>query len=187
MRTANWVVSGIIATVAIAVLAAPGDAPPEGMAVPAYTEDGSLLRPEGYQTWMYLGASLGLSYRENVTRKPPGLFHNVYIQPEAYRHYKETGRFPEKTMLALALHEPKQKESINRHGYFQGHLVALEIALKDSERFSEGWAYFDFGDAKKSARPFPKDQCYDCHHQNAADDNVFVQFYPVMREIRAAK
>jgi len=24
--------------------------------------------------------------------------------------------------------------------------------------------------------------CFDCHAEHAADDNVFVQFYPILRE-----
>ena len=166
-----------------------GDSPPEGMPLPSYTQDGALRRPQGYETWMYVGASIGLSYADNTTRRPPGLFHNVFMQREAFEHYRRTGRFPEKTMFALALHEPRQKQSINRDGYFQGGLEALEIALKDSERHPDGWVYYDFGggDLKATSTPFPKDRCFNCHRQNGEDDNVFVQFYPVLRRVRAER
>jgi hypothetical protein len=189
MSKRNWAVLGVVAG-ALAVQGGAGDGPPEGMPLPSYTQDGALRRPQGYESWMYVGASIGLSYAGNTTGKPPGLFHNVYMQREAFEHYRRTGRFPEKTMLALALHEPRQKESINRDGYFQGDLEALEIALKDSERYPDGWAYYDFGSGdglKSTSTPFSKDRCFNCHRQNGEDDNVFVQFYPILRQVRAAR
>lgn len=189
MRKRYWAIVGMLVGV-IGLYGASGDAPPKGMPLPEYVEGGALQRPEGYETWMYLGASLGLSYSENASREGPGRFHNVFIQREAFEHYRRTGRFPEKTMLALALHRPRQKESINRHGYFQGELAALELAVKDSEHNQDTWAYYDFGggdNLRATSTPFPKDRCFDCHRQNAEDDNVFVQFYPVMRRLWAER
>jgi hypothetical protein len=55
--------------------------------------------------------------------------------------------------------------------------------VKDVERFPDGWAYFSFGDGSRpTAAPFPRADCFDCHRQHAASDNVFVQFYPVLRD-----
>jgi hypothetical protein len=59
------------------------------------------------------------------------------------------------------------------------------VALKDRSKFEEGWAYIDFGNGrKKSATAFPKAACYDCHLQHGAVDNVFTQFYPVLRDLK---
>ena len=33
-----------------------------------------------------------------------------------------------------------------------------------------------------TAKPFAKDRCWKCHNEHAAVDNVFVQFYPVLRD-----
>jgi hypothetical protein len=174
--------ASLLAVMAILTAAAP---PPAGMDLPSYTADGKLKRPAGFRNWVFAGASLGLSYAEVSNQAPPGRMHNVYLQPEAYQHYLKTGAFPEKTMFALVLYEPRQKESISKHGYFSGKLSAVEIAVKDSERFEEGWAYFDFGaETKEAAEPFPKDRCFACHHQNGQVDNVFVQFYPTLRDQR---
>ena len=156
------------------------------MAVPRYTEGGELLRPEGVDTWVFVGASVGLGYREGGDREGPGLIHSVQMQPEAYAHYARSGEFPEKTMFALTLYEPRQKESIARQGYFSGDLVALELAVKDHDRFDEGWGYFDFQKGDRAAAE-PKTACHDCHAANGADDNVFVQFYPVLRRLRAGR
>jgi len=155
------------------------------MSQPRYTEDKQLLLPEGYRTWVFVGASIGLSYSEQTRSDGPGAFHHIYMQPEAYAHYQRTGQFPEKTMLVMEVHKPEQKVSINKQGYFEGDRVALEVALKDHEKFEDGWAYFDFANgAKKQSKAFPKTACFSCHQQHGADDNVFTQFYPVLRAVK---
>ena len=146
---------------------------------------------------MCVGAAYGFSYGEQPS--PHSVFHHVYIQPEAYKQYQETGTFPEKTMLVMENYTPGTKEDNtaagkvdgeepfeNLHGQFEDKRVGLEVALKDSEQFEDGWAYFAFslmgGPLRDSAKAFPKTMCWDCHKAHAADDNVFVQFYPVLRE-----
>lgn len=169
----------------------------ETMVKPAYTEDGKLVLPEGYRSWVFVGSSLGLSYSSG---KPegPGVFHHVYIQPEAYSHYAETGEFPEKTILVMENYSAGSKENNtakgsvegeqefeNLHGHFEDKRVGVEVALKDGAQFEDGWAYFNFSSRdglRNTAPAFPKAVCWDCHKQHAADDNVFIQFYPVLRE-----
>ena len=156
------------------------------MVQPAYTAEGDLIRPEGYRTWVFVGASLGLSYNEGAgEREGPGAFTNVYIQPQAYRYFMDTGEFPEKTMLPMDVFRPGSRESINQAGYFEKDFAGMEAAVKDSERYADGWAYLSFrdraGGLKPAAAAFPKASCYDCHAEHAATDNVFTQFYPVLR------
>lgn len=151
---------------------------------PHYDSSGALLRPTGYSTWVFVGGSIGLTYETQQHQSSPGEFHDVYLRPESYREYLRTGKFPEKTMLVLALYPPNEKVSPAKGGYFEGDLDGLAAAVKDHEHFREGWAYFNFGQApnlKASATANPKENCYSCHSEHAADDNVFVQFYPILR------
>lgn len=160
------------------------DPAPKDMVAPEYNAEGELLLPKNYEDWVFVGASLGLSYNEEVRREGPGLFHHVYIQPQAYKHYKETGKFPDKTMLVMENFTAGSKENPNLHGYFEDQHVGLEVALKDTENHEDRWAYYNFSAPKgfkPAARAFPKAVCWDCHDQHAADDNVFVQFYPVLK------
>ena len=160
------------------------------MVKPEYTDDGALVRPSDYREWVFVGASLGLSYSEELRREGPGNFHHIYIQPEAYRQYRDEGTFPEKTMLVMENYSAGSKVNPNLHGHFEDERVGFEVALKDSEQFEDGWAYFMFSTAsglRESAKAFPKAACYDCHAEHAEDDNVFVQFYPILREARAEK
>ncbi len=156
----------------------------EHMALPRYTADRQLLRPEGYREWMFVATNLGMSYNEGQSKTPS--FHNIYMQPEAYRYYKKNGRFPDKTMLVMERYSAGSIASINRQGQFQDQFQGLEVALKDEERFPEKWAYFDFTGSgpvpAAQARPFPKEACWSCHNAHGAADNVFVQFYPILRK-----
>jgi hypothetical protein len=152
---------------------------------PAYDAKGALRRPEGYQEWTFVGASLGLSYAEGAAEDGPGEFHHVYLRPSSYAEFRRTGAFPEGTVLVLEVHEAAQKVAPSRHGLFEGRRVAVEAAVKDSARVPEGWAYYSFGDGSQAtATAFPRGACFECHRQHAARDNVFVQFYPVLRDAR---
>ncbi|MBK5290177.1 MAG: cytochrome P460 family protein [Acidobacteriia bacterium] len=187
MRKAIWSVI-LCATIFLG----PGPLGSETMSTPRYQE-GQLLRPEGYREWMFVGANYGMGYTEPDGTKAakPATFHNIYIQREAFRQYKETGKFPDKTMLVMEVVRPGTNASINRQGMFQDNAIGIEVALKDEARFPEKWAYFNFigagGKILSEAKPFPKDACWKCHNEHAAVDNVFLQFYPVLREARAKK
>lgn len=185
------IATAVLALITALVLAAQqpdtAAAPPlDGMPLPTYTAEGDLLLPEDYRTWIFVGASLGLSYSEGAAeREGPGAFTNVYIQPQAYRYFMETGEFPEGTMLPMDIYRPGSRESINQAGYFEKDFLGMEVAVKDSERYEEGWAYLSFrdrsGGLRESASAFPKERCYDCHAEHAETDNVFTQFYPVLQ------
>lgn len=156
-------------------------------AAPRYTADGDLIRPEGYREWVFIGATLGMSYREGEAAAAPGPqeFHNLYIAPAAYREYKKGGKFPEGTMLVMEKMTAASQVSINQRGHFQDKALGIEVALKDSSQYDESWAYFNFirpdGSAAPSMKAFKKESCWACHNEHAATDNVFTQFYPMLR------
>jgi hypothetical protein len=162
-------------------------APAPAMTVPSYDEGGRMRRPEGYRTWVFVGSSLGLRYEGEGTEGGPGSFHNVYIQPEAYAEFQRSGRFPEKTILAMETYSAGTREPKSNltGGFFEDELTGFSAAVKDKERFPEGWGYVSFQrDASQTAEwatPFPKERCYDCHVEHGATDNVFTQFYPMLR------
>ena len=159
-----------------------------GDSVPRYAGD-SLIRPKGFERWVLAGASIGLGYAQpsgaQAAGATGGLFHNVYIEPSAYEHYIRTGKFRERTMMAMTLYEPGQKVHPSKQGFFEGRFLAVEFSVKDSGRFPGSWAYFNFGKGAPESRAVanPRQGCQSCHAQNAADDNVFVQFYPTLRAV----
>ena len=132
---------------------------------------------------MFVGSSLGLSYSEGA----PGheMFHETLMEPAAYRHFVRTGDFADGTQLVLLLHGAAESVLPGRHGRYAAEIHGVEMAVKDLDRFEEGWAYFGFGGSdgiRTTAEAFPKDSCHDCHAEHAARDNVFVQFYPMLTE-----
>jgi hypothetical protein len=153
--------------------------PEEGR--PRYAADGRLLRPEGVERWVLVGASLGQGYRD-ATEDGPGMFHRVYLESSAYEHFLRTGQFREGTMLALAIRRAEGRVAPSRTGWTEGELTAQELAVKDRSRFEGGWAYFDFGRSASASEAFSRERCASCHARHAARDNVFVQFYPQLRE-----
>lgn len=154
---------------------------------PVYTADGALLPPQSYREWMFVGSNLDMGYSEAKAPKRSA-FHNIYIQREAYREYAATGRFPDRTILVMEQVSAGTNASINKRGKFEDEFLGIEVALKDESRFPEKWAYFNFigegGKALPAARAQPKERCWACHNEHGAADNVFVQFYPVLRAAR---
>jgi Cytochrome P460 len=147
----------------------------------------SLVQPAGYDEWPLAGASLGLSY------SPSGgngrqTFNRVYVNPTSYRTFLRDGAFPEGTTFVLELYEPADQVALPaRAGRYEGRRVGLEASVKDSKRFDGGWAYFSFDNGRAAtAPPFEPSRCQACHARHAAADNVFVQFYPRLRDVRRA-
>jgi hypothetical protein len=167
---------------ALQALLAPGDT------MPRYAGD-SLIRPDGFERWVLAGASMGLGYSQpsgaDAAGATGGMFHNVYIERTAYQHYVRTGKFREGTMMAMTLYEPGQKVHPSKQGFFEGNFLAVEFSVKDGARYPGSWAYFNFGKGARGSRAVanPRQACQSCHAQNAADDNVFVQFYPTLRAV----
>jgi hypothetical protein len=159
----------------------------ERMFQPRFSDGNQLVRPEGYREWMFVGSNLNMGYSEGGEPKE-SRFHNIYIQREAYREYAATGKFPDKTMLVMEVIAAGTNASINKKGQFADKSVGIEVALKDEKRFAEKWAYFNFigkdGAALPEAKAFAKEACWKCHNEHGAADNVFVQFYPALREAR---
>ena len=134
-----------------------------------------------------VGSSTGLSY--NAAAAPaagaaPGMFHNVYMQPWAYRELLKTGAFPQQTMFVLSFYEPSRKSTPARAGFYEGdRLPGFEVHLKKAGIDKTGWGFFGFAGGTATATLMPAAApCYACHAKDAARDNVFTQFYPPLRE-----
>jgi hypothetical protein len=180
-----------VATASIGPAWAQANHPPTDQ-LPRFTKDGSLHEPDGWETWVMVGSSMGLSYNTPgaapAAGAAPGMFHNVYMQPWAYRELMRTGVFPERTMLVLSFFEASRKSAPAKAGFYEGDRVpGIEIHLKRKGIDKSGWAFFGFADtASIGGKLPPSAACYSCHATEAAHDNVFTQFYPFVRD-RLAK
>ena len=154
--------------------------------MPQYDKDKNLLLPSNYRQWVLAGSSLGLSYAEGGGQGMQ-MFNTTLIEPTAYTHFVETGEFRDGTMLVLLLQGQGTNALPARRGQFATDVHGVEMAVKDSSRVPEGWAYYNFGGSmmgglRASATPQPKTGCYSCHVEHAKRDNVFMQFYQMLSE-----
>ncbi len=155
--------------------------------MPAYDEQDRLLLPDDYRRWIFIGSSLGLGYSES--RGGMEMFHHTFMEPTAYEHFTRTGEFREGTMLVLMLHGTGDGELPQRRGRFADDVHGVEMAVKDSRTFEDGWAYFGFGGMggiRDRAAAFASDSCFSCHSEHGGHDSVFTQFYPLLVEAAPA-
>ena len=180
-----------VACVAIAIaFSVMTRAQPAGDDGPRYTNETTLVRPDNYREWTFLSSGLSMTYEPPAGGVPPGpqLFQNVFVNPSSYRSFMETGMWPDRTIFVLEFRRAATEASINRAGRFQTDLVMLEAEVKDS-RFSDGWAFFTFGNANalsEVAEPLSGARvarCVECHTEHTAVERTFVQFYPTLYEV----
>ena len=152
-----------------------------------FTADGELIRPAGWREWVFVGSPLTPNSL-NGGNAPFPEFHSVYIDPESWAHWKETGTFREGTMFAKELTLIGDTAATSGIGFFNGDLQGFEIAHKDTKIYSKetgGWAYYSFGHKPEpyadSTAAMPTANCAACHTAAASDDMVFAQYYPILR------
>jgi hypothetical protein len=122
-----------------------------------------------------LGSALNLNYLE--TPYPTDVLSNVYMEPTAYRHFKETAEFREGTMTVLVAYSTASGAPPAVNGLYPDALVAFEMSVKDTERHPEVWGYYSFGSGPEGTMNAPA-ECFACHDEHAETDHVFTQFYP---------
>ena len=87
----------VIALLGLGGLAQNGQAPASG---PEYTSDGQMKLPENYREWVYLTTGFDMSYNPAMSMGHH-MFDNVFVNPEAYKAFLNTGTWPDKTVMVL--------------------------------------------------------------------------------------
>ncbi|MEM7016213.1 MAG: cytochrome P460 family protein [Pseudomonadota bacterium] len=150
-------------------------------------KDGVLERPTGYREWIYIGTPVTPNDMNNGKAAFPE-FHNVYIDPASWQHWKKTGEFRDGTIIIKELLSVGSKAAVSGNGYFMGEFIGLEATIKSKKHFAKepgNWAYFSFStkdhkSLKPTAEAFPAASCNACHAASAETDWVFTQYYPVL-------
>lgn len=155
-----------------------------------FAADGKLTLPADYRQWPLVGTGLGMAYgplRQTPSGRPP--FTNVFVNPSSYRAFLQDGAWPDGTLFLLEVREslPVANSASGTNGYFQGAITGIEAEVKDARRFPGKWAFFNLGKGAAGDQIPTSASCYSCHATNAAVENTFVQFYPVLREVAAEK
>ena len=184
-RTSLILVAAIVMFISVMVVKSATPAPAVG---PEYTADAQLKLPENYREWTYLTTGFDMSYSPNAQQMDHHMFDNVFVNPEAYKAFVQSGTWPDKTMLVLEQRMVEGEGSINQKGNYQGtDVMGREIHVKDEARFPGKWAFFIFDDAKTAKMVATDMACYSCHSEHAAVDTTFVQFYPTLLPIARSK
>lgn len=147
-------VAGVAAFAWIALAPPVHSQGPSGTA-PQYTPAGELLTPSGFETWVFVGSNLGLDYKHDLpvttalenAHAEQQVFHNIYINPEAYAHFVATREFPEPTVLVMEIFRAADKEpkGVLSAGVYNGERIGLQVAVKNSQRpgpHIKPWAYY---------------------------------------------
>ncbi|MBL6082043.1 cytochrome P460 family protein [Belnapia sp. T18] len=200
MKVFAWAAGAGVAVAAVAIAAfgqsSPGSGRPAGAAPPPapyesrYAEDGSMVRPEDWRTWVLVGAPAGASDQnaENPNHFPGT--HHVTMDPDSFTHWRRTGQFRDGTVLVKEIFDQVSRMSPSGVGYFQGAgRYALDMAVRDCRRFREEpecWAYFSFngeehGRYTEVGRQYPTADCNTACHVAAGHERSFAQYYPVLR------
>lgn len=155
--------------------------------------DGQMAFPADYREWVCLSSGLGMTYgpaRPGPLEDPR--FDNVFVNPEAYREFKTSGVWPEGTVFILEIRYSTSHGSINKGGFYQTDIAAIEANVKD-KRFPGGWGFFDFGGGLRPVKAKAAEMgqqaagCRACHSANGAVESTFTQFYPAALEIAMRK
>jgi hypothetical protein len=143
----------------------------------------ALMRPDGYRDWVLVGHAMG---RDDSPHGPSAygveVSHNVYMAPATYREYSRTGKFPEGAMMVMEIASAETRPDASP-------FTDLQASVKNTGRFPGGWGYFEFtagGAQKASVEASPESAgCRSCHEKHGGGDQVFTQFYPVLRVVGA--
>ncbi len=156
--------------------------------------DGRLKFPADYREWVFLSSGVGMTYGPigDAAHTGPPMFDNVFVNPASYRGFLKTGHWPDKTVFVLEVRGSESHGSINKDGHFQTGIMGIEVEVKDRSAKTGEWTFYGFGNPKNTAtavaEPIGRDAgCYSCHGRNAAVENTFVQFYPVLYDVARNK
>lgn len=144
--------------------------------------------PANYREWIYMTSGIDMTYAApgavGLTQEHHSVFDNVFVNPDAWYSFKQTGHWPDGTTFVLENRTAQDNISINKGGHTQGaEISGLEIHQKRSE----GWAFYVRGkDGAEHLVPKPA-SCYTCHESHGAVDTTFAQFYPTALPIATKK
>ena len=124
-------------------------------------------------------------------------FQNVFVSPDAYKAFAQTGHYPDKTVFVLEVRAgvPRQSKFLSPGGLYQGDIVAMRMEMRDDGRYPSKWAWFNFTQpggkgtpwVPTTPQPEPAANCLQCHVLHGAVDDSFTQFYPTLFAIAKAK
>ncbi len=153
---------------------------------PVVSADGGLRVPENYRTELaFIGAWATVGGEDEKISS----FHNVYASPNAIKTYRETGRFPDGTILIKELVRGANGFKTTGEIAWAGDIIGWFVMVKDAKgRFGGnplwaegwGWSFFDASDPNTTTSVSFEADCMACHTPARETDWVFTEGYPVL-------
>lgn len=189
----------LIATTALVACYAVADGDHTGLPAPGvslvFNDQGQAALPKGYRHWVHTYTAweaIATSFLNEKMTPTPEL-HSVYVEPNTYRIFMKTGKWPEGSLMIkeFSTTNTDPKECSGPPAYtckldtstiiFPHERTGIAVMLKDNKRYPRepgGWAYFSFG---HQAPPYEKfsparghAQCAQCHIDNVGPKDDYV-------------
>lgn len=149
--------------------------------------DGTIIVPENYRTrFTFLGT---FSVAGGDQAGGQAQFHQVYIDPDSAKHYRQTQAFPDGAILVKELQKARALDMTTGHVSSWDGDAGWFVMIKDTQgRFKDsglwgdgwGWALFDASDPSKPTTTNYKAECIACHMPVKKTDWVHVWAYPLL-------
>lgn len=148
---------------------------------------GNIKLPENYrQDWGHAGSWIV------ADPKAPGHgFHDVYIQKQAAKTYRDTGKFPDGTVLVKEVRKVEAGAQTTGHAQWAGEPNVWFVMIKDSKgRFANsahwkegwGWGLYEAKNPKLNVSKGFAETCMACHTPAKKTDWVFINGYPSLKK-----
>lgn len=155
---------------------------------PWVDDAGAISFPENFRTDMiHLGSWF-------VPEGDASGFHGVYTQPGTIEAFRESGAFPDGTVLVKELRAHASGNYTTGAGvsYETPQLKQWFVMIKDStDRFADsnpvwgdgwGWALFTTDDTSTNAATDYETDCLGCHIPAKDNDWIYTEGYPILVE-----
>ena len=174
-----------VAALMVAATTVAADAQMAPGTVPGVGADGSIRVPDvDYRKdWAFLG-TFSVQGEDGA-----GDLHTVYTQPETVAAYRETGKYPDGTVLIKELFKTKTDDLTTGRVSWAAERAGWFVMVKDSANsFPDnplwgdgwGWAFFGADDPTTTTTTDYKAECLECHEPVRDTDLSYVQGYPVL-------
>ena len=196
-------VIALLAAIAFAMQAsaqAPGFVPPAATSspnAPKY-DDKNLLFPDGFRSWMFVGSNRGLLYKGDAEAGPDYLPQYLH-QPRGLRPFPRHRTIPGSDhvrdgYIRLRRTENPKTSSPAAATTGRGTATSWRSRIRRVRRARTARSRFGPIISSPPTRPIrpsrrrqqpaePDTRCEACHKEHGMNDNVWVQFYPILRSL----
>jgi hypothetical protein len=154
---------------------------------------GNISLPSDFQTkWAFLGtwsvASKDAEQSGSASGHGAAALHNVYTPPGTIEAFRESGKFPDGSVLVKELLKTKTATmttgEVSRGQELEGWFVMIKDTLNrfpGNTLWGDGWGWALFDANGKLTTKDYKVECLGCHIPAKNNDWVYVEGYPVLR------